>query len=249
MALPVNFDADSAARIYRAVRTVERGSRDQKPLTFSRVLEQNTPRLFKLGKFSGAWATDAYKTITLEGGTATLSVRNLFFPITSTVTEKSCAVAKSNGTWLLVAVPLQTATAVLVTETALSLWISPGDTVRSTIVSSPVTATSVLISASGTQTAMSISGAPSSGSLINGVTAVLNTANCQISISLSTATFSYYGAGNTSQIEFIGSGATQMITYVSASATTDVITLSTAATATAATITGTALLNFLRFQE
>lgn len=249
MALPVNFDADSAARIYRAVRTVERGNRDQKPLTFERVFSEN-PKVFKICLFSGPWATNTYKTVSLAGSPAvSLSALNLFFPITGSPSSAACAVAKSQGTWFVISVPFQTATAVLVTGTAVSLKVSPGDTARTTVLLSPSTATSVSISPGATQTAMSLSGSPSSGLLVNGVTAVLNTANCQISITLSTSTFSYYSNGNTGTIEFIGSGATQLLTYVSASDTTDVITLSASATATAATITGTAVLNFVRFPE
>lgn len=205
MALPVNFDADSAARIYRAVREVERGNRDQKPLTFERVIEQN-PRVFRLGRFSGAWATDTYKTVTLEGGTATLSVRNLFYPITATVTEKSCAVAKSNGTWLLISVPFQTATAVGVSGTATILRIAPEHT-------TPVTALSA--QTTGSQ------------AIITGISAVLNTANCDIMLTLATASISLALSGTT----------------------TSFIALTSGATATAAVVESTQVLSFLRFAE
>lgn len=206
MALPVNFDADSAARIYRAVREVERGNRDQKPLTFARVLSEQIPRVFRLGTFSGAWAIGADKAITLEGGTATLSVRNLFYPITATVTDKSCAIARSNGSWLLLAVPMQTATAIEVSSTATILRISPGDTIATTV---------------------SSLNSPSQASYVNGVSAVLNTTDCSISLTLATATFSYVSSGPTAEI----------------------VTISAAATATAAVVESTAVIQYLRFES
>lgn len=228
MALPVNFDADSAARIYRAVREVERGNRDQKPLTFERVLEQNTPRVFKLGRFSGAWATDTYKTITLEGGTATLSVRNLFYPITATVSNKPCAVAKSNGTWLLLSVPFQTATAVGVSGTATILRITPSDTATAICLTSGATATASVITQLST----------SSQSVVTGVNAVLDTATCDIDVTLTTAALSY-----------VSGGTTAAITYLTTASTTQIVSIAPTATATAAVVESTQVLSFLRFAD
>ena len=227
MALPVNFDADSAARIYRAVREVERGNRDQKPLTFERVIEQN-PRVFKLGRFSGPWATDTYQTVTLEGGTATLSVRNLFYPITAAVSNKPCGVAKSNGTWLLISVPFQTATAVGVSGTATILRITPSDTATAICLTSGATATASVITQLST----------GSQSVVTGVNAVLDTATCDIDVTLTTAA-----------LTFVSGGTASTITFMTTAATTKIVSIAPTATATAAVVESTQVLSFLRFAD
>ena len=110
MALPVNFDPAAAVRIYNAVRKVEAGDRDQRPLTFDRVMSEN-PKVFKVCKFSGSWATGTNKTVSLATApSVTLSALNVFYPITGSPTDAFCAVAKSQGTWFLLSVPFQTAT-------------------------------------------------------------------------------------------------------------------------------------------
>lgn len=111
MALPVNFDADSASRIYRAVREVERGNRDQQPLTFRRVAEQGTggttptSQNFHVATFTGAWAINQQKVVTLYQATSTLLATNLIIPIPGQqpgVTPNICMVAKDRAEWYLV---------------------------------------------------------------------------------------------------------------------------------------------------
>lgn len=245
MALPVNFDADSAGRIFRAVRTVERGNRDQKPLTFKRVIEQN-PRVFRLGRFSGPWATNTFKTITLEGAAATLSVLNLFYPITASVSNKPCAVAKNNGTWLLLSVPFQTATAVGVSGTATILRITPSDTATALAVSLSGTATALIFSLGSTATASVISGSVQSKTFVTGVSASLNTTDCNIVVTVSTGTVGHH---NTATIEYVSTGSTSLITFFSSSATSQIVSISTSATATAAVVESTQVLSFLRFED
>lgn len=109
MALPVNFDADSAARIYRAVREVERGNRDQKPLTFERVPDQPS-RPVRMATFTGAWELNALKTVTLYGAASSAStfvVTNLIVPVPEApLTTAACVIAKDRGTWFLVNVQM-----------------------------------------------------------------------------------------------------------------------------------------------
>lgn len=109
MALPVNFDADSAARIYRAVREVERGNRDQKPLTFKRVPDQPS-RPVRMATFTGAWELNALKTVTLYGAASSAStfvVTNLIVPVPEApLTTAACVIAKDRGTWFLVNVQM-----------------------------------------------------------------------------------------------------------------------------------------------
>lgn len=109
MALPVNFDADSAGRIYRAVREVERGNRDQKPLTFDRVPDV-PPKTIRMATFTGAWAINTPKTVTLYGAASSAStfvVTNLTVPVPEApLTTAACVIAKDRGTWFLVNVQM-----------------------------------------------------------------------------------------------------------------------------------------------
>lgn len=110
MALPVNFDAASAGRIYRAVREVERGNRDQKPLTFRRVGDQDrggapASPSFHVATFTGAWAINQQKVVTLYQATSTFIATNLIIPIPGQqpgVTPNICMVAKDRAEWYLV---------------------------------------------------------------------------------------------------------------------------------------------------
>lgn len=182
MALPVNFDSNAAIRIYNAVRKVEAGDRDQKPLTFERAFPDSQAKSFKLCRFTGSWQTATSKVITLEGNSAaTLSATNLFFPITATVSESQCAVAKMQGTWILVSVPLQTATAVAVTQTA----------------------TAIVVSSVSTSTANVVSGATTE--VVIGVSAVLDTVTCDIDVTLTKAPVNGL---STATITFVSSLAT-----------------------------------------
>ena len=118
MALPVNFDADSAARIYRAVREVERDNRDQKPLTFRRVQEPPPGRSVRMATFTGEWEINSLKTVTLyqAGNTAaTFVVNNIVMPVPDPDADADpedpasdivCVIAKDRGTWFLVNVQM-----------------------------------------------------------------------------------------------------------------------------------------------
>jgi hypothetical protein len=70
----VTFTRPAAERIASVVRRVEQGNRDCGPLTFDRV--GGTPFSLRLATFTGNWETGTYKTVTLQGSTATASVYN-----------------------------------------------------------------------------------------------------------------------------------------------------------------------------
>jgi hypothetical protein len=187
MALPVNFDPNAAIRIYNAVRKVEAGDRDQKPLTFERVIEQN-PKTFKLCRFSGAWPIGSSKVVSVNGNTAaTLSVSNLYFPITATISESFCSVSKAQGSWLLVSVPLQTATAVSVTSTATALVVTSVSTSTAKVVTGVTGATT---------------------EVVIGVSAVLDTVTCDIDVTLTKASVNGLSSVSTATITFVSSVAT-----------------------------------------
>lgn len=110
MALPVNFDADSAGRIYRAVREVERGNRDQKPLTFRTVAEAARGQSVKVATYTGAWVLNTSKIVTLYQSTSTAStyaVTNLVMPVPEAPSPAGvCLIARDRGTWFLVNVQM-----------------------------------------------------------------------------------------------------------------------------------------------
>lgn len=104
MALPVNFDADSAARIYRAVRTVERGGRDQKPLTFRTVADAPRRKAFRMATFTGSWNINASKVLTFANQTSTPNtalVQNELISLPASGSRK-CAIARDGSAWYLV---------------------------------------------------------------------------------------------------------------------------------------------------
>jgi len=81
-----------------------------------------TAKVFRICTFTGAWAIGGTKSVTFKNVTTTpntVSVTNLFFPITSTATiTTNCAIAKDGTAWYLIDVPFATATAVFVGATA-----------------------------------------------------------------------------------------------------------------------------------
>jgi hypothetical protein len=106
MALPVNFDPNAAIRIYNAVRKVEAGDRDQKPLTFPRVVESGR-RTFRMATFTGAWAVNSSKVVTLlaaSSTTQTVTASNVFLDVPASDGPSDCAIANDRGTWFLLQV-------------------------------------------------------------------------------------------------------------------------------------------------
>jgi hypothetical protein len=109
MALPVNFDPAAAVRIYNAVRKVEAGDRDQKPLTFRRVVESGRGRTFRMATFTGAWNKGSLKVVTFRNVTSTpntASALNLFLSVntaTGVTATINCAIAKDGTSWYAIA--------------------------------------------------------------------------------------------------------------------------------------------------
>ena len=106
MALPVNFDADSAARIYRAVREVERGNRDQKPLTFRQI--QDAPsraRGFRLATFTGQWNRETSRVVTFYNQTSTpntVTAINPIFPCLDSSNNPGVLIAREGSAWYVI---------------------------------------------------------------------------------------------------------------------------------------------------
>ena len=110
MALPVAFTPEAAARVYNAVQIVERGNRDQKPLTFRRVVESgSSSKAFRMGTFTGAWNKGSLKVVTFRNVTSTpntVSAINLFLSVntaTGVTATINCAIAKEGTGWYAIA--------------------------------------------------------------------------------------------------------------------------------------------------
>ena len=117
---PTQFTRESAERIANVVRAVEAAAPAARPLSFDRVDQPPPPKTFRIATFTGAWAINSAKTVTLKYQTNTpntVSATNLFFPITSTSSAGDCAIAKDGTAWVLIDVPFSTASAVFVTQT------------------------------------------------------------------------------------------------------------------------------------
>lgn len=101
----VRFTRSAGERIGRAVIGFEKQSGVASPLTFEHQTPSVTPntKVFRVATFSGAWAKDTLKTVTLRGSTVTLSVENFMctFPDNGT---KNIGVAKDGTGWFLVSV-------------------------------------------------------------------------------------------------------------------------------------------------
>ena len=69
----VKFSRQSAQRIAKVVRIVERGDRNQPGVKFEHPIPSVA---LKVATFTGAWATGTYKTVTLVNSTNTASVYN-----------------------------------------------------------------------------------------------------------------------------------------------------------------------------
>jgi hypothetical protein len=221
MAERVVFLRPDAERIARVVRRVE-GFRADPPLTFRRVLEQPSRKVFRVCTFDGAWATGTPKTVTFKNQTSTpntVSALNLFFPITENAVSADCAVAKEGTAWYLIDVPFQTATVSVAQVTASGFF-------------AQATATGVVVQSTGLITFASAGSSQAVVSDIS-ISATLNTNDCSITVSKTVSTASVTIAGSTATAMVVGSTAT---------------TVSITSTATAVFVTQTATATVLRFK-
>jgi hypothetical protein len=97
----VQFTRESADRIAGVVRTLELTPASGTPLSFDAVPPSANRKMFRVGTYSGSWALDASKTVTLRGTTATLSAVNPFLNLPSNGT-RACGVAKDGTAWYLI---------------------------------------------------------------------------------------------------------------------------------------------------
>lgn len=100
----VSFDLASAERIYRAVRTVEMGNRDQQPLRFRRVLEQPARGGggIRVAIGAGQWDRGDYKVLTLATSNSgeTVIVENVLMDLPQAT--RNYIIGKDGTAWYLV---------------------------------------------------------------------------------------------------------------------------------------------------
>lgn len=103
----VDFTRGAAERIANVVRLVEQGDRDGTALRFGKVVDTPASKVFRVCTFTGGWAKEEIKTVTLKYVTSTPNTfvaRNLFAQIaTSAATSRNCAIAKDGTAWYLIA--------------------------------------------------------------------------------------------------------------------------------------------------
>jgi hypothetical protein len=180
---PTQFTRESAERIARVVRAAELSGVQASPLTFAKRLQDQPPKSVRKATFSGAWPVGSSKVVTFSHApTATASVTNLFWPISSSgYSNENCLVGREGTSWWLVVPVLQTATAVFVTQTASAIFAT--QTVSGKVISSMANQ-SIITGVSPTIGSISCLSDVS-------VSASLNTADCTISVSVSKTSASH----------------------------------------------------------
>jgi hypothetical protein len=83
------------------VRAAETAPRPARPLTFDAIQQSASRKTFRMATFTGAWAINGLKTVTLRGSTATLSAVNLFLNLPDNG-QRNCAIAKDGTAWHLI---------------------------------------------------------------------------------------------------------------------------------------------------
>jgi hypothetical protein len=183
------------------------------------------PVRFLTGTFSGAWGVGESKSVLIDTLGVSVDAINNFFPVTSTTSGKSCAIAKRASQWYLVDVRMNTATAVFIQNTSSATILSTGSTFRITALSEGATQSISYISGLTINT--------SSMTLVTGVSASLNTATCSISVTAATSTTSVVTSVDrqTGSATVISSGGTQTALSVSLSGTQTVTLIGSTFTA------------------
>ena len=93
---PVSFKLSDAERIARAVSQVEGQRRGRRGSTLPRAAGGGGGTSVEFGTFSGSWAKDTYKTITIIPANTTATAYNSFSHIASNGVKR-CAVTKYSG--------------------------------------------------------------------------------------------------------------------------------------------------------
>lgn len=111
------------------------------------------PARFATSQFTGAWSIGTDKTLQASAGvgeTAQVSVTNLFFDVPQTSATVDCAISKKEDQWYLVNVPIETATAVFVRNTATINYLGTESTSQITYIGTESTSRISFIGTAGT---------------------------------------------------------------------------------------------------
>jgi hypothetical protein len=107
----VRFDRQSGQRIAAAVLKVERGNRDQPPITFNPALGgAPSPKQIRMAKFTGAWGTGTSHLVTFQTTTSTpntVMAYNEFvdLPAAAGTAQTDIAIGKDGTAWYLISWP------------------------------------------------------------------------------------------------------------------------------------------------
>jgi len=210
------------------VRAVENARPGGGPLGFRRQVLDNA-RVIKLASFIGPWAKNAANVITFKGTARTANAANLFFPVPGTHTRE-CAVAKIGTAWHLIDVPFNERTAMFAGKTATQAVFGTGSTSSITFIPSGSTSTLNYIG--------SVSPQSETITYLTGVSAVLNTSNCTITVTPSTQSKSVVTAVNsqTATATSVSLAGTQTATVVSLAGTVTIVLLTNTFTASYLTL-------------
>ena len=95
------FTRSSAERIAKVVRQIEAGPRNGAALRYGAHLDEGP--FIRMATFTGQWAKDTARVVTLRNGTATVSVQNVFSVAGSTVTGTyDCCIIREGTAWFAI---------------------------------------------------------------------------------------------------------------------------------------------------
>jgi len=98
----IAFTRGSAERIAKVVRQVEAGNRDEAALSFRSRPPVAGPTI-RMATFTGSWAKDSTRIVTLRNVTATLSAINVFGVAGSTASGTyDCCIIREGTSWFAI---------------------------------------------------------------------------------------------------------------------------------------------------
>ena len=98
----VRFTRESGNRIAKAVRRVEKMPTPS--VSDSTDCRDGAPVFFRVGTFTGSWSKASSRTVTIRGGTSTITAYNFFATLGSASGGPfSCAVLKGGTNWVVIA--------------------------------------------------------------------------------------------------------------------------------------------------
>jgi len=98
----IAFTRGSAERIAKVVRQIEAGDRNEAALSFGARVPVSGP-IIRMATFTGSWAKDSARIVTLRNSTATLSATNVFGVAGSTASgDYDCCVFRDGTAWFAI---------------------------------------------------------------------------------------------------------------------------------------------------